>query len=73
MAESNFYSSIAKLAANAERDGKFKEAANLWINCSFAALSAVNRQYATHRSEFCLKQTEVVNIADFIEEEVNHG
>ncbi len=56
MAESNFYKINSEKAVAAEQLGEFARAAQIWINCSFAAQSAINRQWATHRSEFCLKQ-----------------
>jgi len=62
MAESMFYQSTSKEAVKAEQDGRYKQAAQLWINCSFAAYSSTNRQWATHRSEFCLKQLELSTI-----------
>ncbi len=72
MAESNFYLNTAKQAAAAERDGLFKKAAQLWINCAFAAYSSANRQYATRRSEFCLKQLEAHHRSELETEEECH-
>lgn len=56
MKESNFYHTTSEEAAIAERSGDFKRAAELWINSSFSANSAMNRHWATSRSEYCIKQ-----------------
>ncbi len=72
MAESNFYKNVSKIAADTERKGLFKKAAQLWINCSFAAVLEKNRQYATRRSEFCLKQLEALHRSELEAEEECH-
>ncbi len=72
MAESNFYKDTSKIAASLERNGLFKKAAHQWINCAFAACSSANRQYATRRSEFCLKQLEAHHRSELETEEECH-
>lgn len=56
MIESSLYLTIAEEAAEAEREGRYKRAAELWTNCSDLAYTKKNQHWATCRAEFCSKR-----------------
>ncbi|WP_025154989.1 ANR family transcriptional regulator [Morganella morganii] len=49
------FKNITTNAAQAERDGHYKEAGRLWIEASFLAKKTDNQQWAKRRAEFCVK------------------
>ncbi|HAS6390082.1 ANR family transcriptional regulator [Vibrio vulnificus] len=56
MIESSWYLTWAEQAAQAEREGRYREAAARWLNSSEVAFTETNRHWATCRAEFCSKR-----------------
>ncbi|HDY7526843.1 ANR family transcriptional regulator [Vibrio vulnificus] len=56
MLESTLYLAIAEEAAQAERSRRYKQAVQLWKNCSRLAYTTKNQHWATSRAEFCSKR-----------------
>ncbi|HDY7976479.1 TPA: ANR family transcriptional regulator [Vibrio vulnificus] len=56
MIESSWYLSFAEEAAKAERQGRYREAEERWLDSSAVAFNEINRHWATCRAEFCSKR-----------------
>ncbi|OBU12193.1 ANR family transcriptional regulator [Morganella psychrotolerans] len=49
------FKNVATNAAQAERDGHYKEAGRLWMEASFVAKKTENQRWVKCRAEFCAK------------------
>ncbi|BAC96906.1 hypothetical protein [Vibrio vulnificus YJ016] len=56
MIESSLYLAISEEAAKAERNGRYQQAVQLWLNCSRLAYTTTNQHWATCRAQFCSKR-----------------
>lgn len=61
MPESNYYMDAATKAAEAEKDGMFTIAAELWESARYSALSKENRHWSAARQDFCRHQHSSLN------------
>ncbi|NOH26480.1 ANR family transcriptional regulator [Vibrio europaeus] len=67
MLESNYYMDAATKAAQAEKDGMFSIAAQLWESAKYSAMSKDNRHWSACRNEYCQHQ-----LASLLKEECEY-